>query len=178
MAIEIPPILKKKIGPLPVGAWVIIGGAAVAIVIYKKNHQATPVSDVGDMIPGDSGDNLYGVPYADSSGGGGGGGVDVPVTPPPDPNDGGGTVQDPHGVPGSPGNCPPHYYWNGNECVPKTVAGPAKEQPGATPGAAPGEKRLCPPAYHWNGFDCVPDYLTRPTAKKFTRLFTGPPARR
>ncbi len=143
---NLPPILKKKIGPLPLGAWIIVGGAGVGIAIMAKKRMGGGGVPAG-MLPEDDATDPYAVgpPVIGYGGGGVGDYGNAPATPPPD-------VSLPYlpitdaaspglvratSVPGSPGNCPAGYYWDGNVCRVKTVAGPAKVQPGATPGAAP-----------------------------------------
>lgn len=177
MAFKLPPFLAKKVGPLPLGVWLVAGAAGVGIGLYIKKHSSLAgggLTDTGAALE----DDMAGYPYAADStglgGGLGGGGGYAPET------DGGylpaaadesqlpgwagnlapvatqfPTERVPR--PGTPGNCPPGYYWNGVLCMPKVVAGSARVQPGATPPAAPGQTRLCPKGWHWNGFDCVPD---------------------
>lgn len=172
---NLPPILKKKIGPLPLGVWLVAGAAGIGVGIYLKKRAAlkggaTDLSADDSTLSGDT--SAY--PYAaDTTSGmaGGGGGAPLPSESYlPDPGltedqPGVGGVLAPVasqllpalGIPGTPGNCPPNYYWNGVICMPKVVAGSARVQPGATPPAAAGQPRKCPKAWHWNGFDCVPD---------------------
>ena len=163
-------LLTKKIGPFP--AWVWLGGAGAGLLIARKFNAGGSNNDFSTEFYDDEG----GYPYAANSMlGGGGGGFGTPASAPPDPTlpylpepaldeelpgTGGPYPSTTNAqVPGSPGNCPPGYYWNGHACLLKVVAGPAKVQPGATPGGGHGLPRKCPKAWHWNGFDCVPDYL-------------------
>src|SRR3972149_2565753 len=68
---EVPAILKKKVGPFPVGVWLLIGGAGIAVVVYMRQRQG------GEGRYGNEGYDMYGVPVeTDESGYG-----DVPYTP-------------------------------------------------------------------------------------------------
>lgn len=155
----------------------VAGAAGVGIGLYiKKRNAGGSFADDNAYI--DPGSDMAGYPYAAETtgiggglGGGGGGapsldGGYLPAAPLEEglPGYGGAlapvVTQLPNErvpVGGSPGNCPPNYYWNGVLCMPKVVAGSARMQPGATAPASAGQARRCPHGWHWNGFDCVPD---------------------
>lgn len=62
MAVEVPAFLKKKVGPLPVGVWVLIGGAGIgAIYLYRKRTGAGP-GLLGSGLQENEADDVYGVP--------------------------------------------------------------------------------------------------------------------
>lgn len=162
IADKLPPALTKKIGPLPVYAWIGAGAVGIGVVLYMKKHGGNPVdSTSGDYTDPSTDEAGYpfavGPPVMGSTGGGGGGGGGggtvppdaVPATPPPS------TL--PQAVRSISGNCGPGFCWNGIWCVPKLVSGPCRAQPGAEAPAKLGSRlRRCPPTKVWNGTACVP----------------------
>jgi hypothetical protein len=80
MADAITEQLTKKVGPLPLGVWIIAGGAGVAIAVYMRRQSAaqdqTPTeTDTSDWNLGGNTDTPAGV------GGSAGGGGSVPPLP-------------------------------------------------------------------------------------------------
>ncbi len=71
--------LKKKVGPLPVGVWIIAVGAGIGIAIYMRRN-----ASAADEIPTDAESqdfNLGGNTSTPSGAGNLGGGTNVPPTP-------------------------------------------------------------------------------------------------
>ncbi len=188
----LPPVLKKKIGPLPLGVWLVAGAAGIGVGLYLKKRRTAGTSTDLTATDAVNSQDMSAYPYAADTtsgiGGGGGGNAPLPTDgylPPADttsgmPGDSGflapvtSQLIAAIGVPGTPGNCPPNYYWNGVLCMPKVVAGSARVQPGATAPAAPGTPRKCPKQWHWNGFDCVPDAAApSPTRRALAKRVFG-----
>ena len=70
---ELPAILKKKVGPFPVGVWLVIGAAGIGVVYFARRQGML------GGLPGNEGYDMYGVPVETGEPGYG----DVPYTPAP-----------------------------------------------------------------------------------------------
>lgn len=61
MAVELPAWLTKKVGPLPVGAYVLIGGVGLAGIYYYRKRASGGGEDAYSFNENE-GDDVYGVP--------------------------------------------------------------------------------------------------------------------
>lgn len=148
-------VLKRKVGPLPVGGWLAAGAGGVLIgrkllARRSSSSEGGPVVvtagdsiDPYDALPLDTASTALPVdvtgrdPEAEDPSAAYGGGFDP--LPTPDTGEGGAVKYciGPDGV-----------------RIVKTYPDlPCRDQPGATPPTS--KPRRCPTGYHWNGFACV-----------------------